>query len=177
MNDTATPVTTDERLRELGEQAFRASALRGTSSLAAWTTYLADVREVVNHYRGLEVADLLFLDGLRLREIVDRVLDLLDDGETLSHQAVAEWMRRYGPATYLTVAEHDGQYTLARVPIMGTIQTRREITGLQELGRRIAPARWEIGDDVDPQRLWWALESGHSRHSPAPADLFTVNRR
>lgn len=163
--------STDDRLRSLGDQAFRASALRGVSALAAWTVYLSDVRQVVNHFRGLEVADLLFLDGLRLREIVDRFYDLVGEGESVTHQAMADWLNRYGPTTYLTVAKSGDLYTLARVPVVGTIQTRRELAGLQELGRRVAPARWEISGEADPKLLWDCLESSHSRHAPAPAGL------
>ena len=168
-NTTVTVLTTDERLRGLSEQAYRASALRGVSGLAAWTIYLADVRDVVNHFRGLEVADLLFLDGLRLREIVDRFVEIT--GEHITHQAIADWLGRYGPSTYLTVAETGGQHVLHRIPVLGTNQTRRELTGLQGVGRRVAPARWEIRDNVDPTDLWEALAGASSRHAPAPSHL------
>lgn len=161
--------TTDARLRSLHQKAFDASVLRGVSGLAAWTSYLADVREIVNHFRGLEVADLLFLDGLGFRGIVELIRQ--NTGEIVSHQAVADWLNRYGPQQYLTVREADGGYALDAVPVLGTYQTRRELTGLQAIGRRVAPARWEITDAVDPALLWQALGEGLSRHAPAPAYL------
>lgn len=169
MDTTGTPHitdTTDARLRKLHQQAFLASTRRGASGLAAWTTYLADVRETVNHFRGLEVADLLFLDGMRFRGIVESIRE--STGEVVSHQAVADWLNRYGPKEYLSVRRAGGEYLLDHIPVLGTYQTRRELTGLQELGRRIAPARWEIGSDVEPALLWQALGEGLSRHAPAP---------
>ncbi|MET0711064.1 MAG: hypothetical protein ABWZ30_00970 [Jiangellaceae bacterium] len=166
MNDTTEPHA-DWDLRDLANQAFAAASKRGISSVAAWTAFLADARNIVNHYRGLECADLVYLDGLGMREIVVLIEDLVD--EQVSHQAIADWLRRFGPARYLTVAHDEtaGTYTLDSIPVMGTIQTRRELQGLRALGRRIAPARWQVRDDVDAEQLWHQLD-GATHYSPAP---------
>ena len=144
-------ISTDERLTELAQQAFAAAEQRGLSGLTAWTQYLADTRDTVNHFRALESADLLYLDGMRLREIADAL--------AVTHQAVADWLKRYGPDSYLTVASHQGRFALHRIPVTGMVQTRREIAAMRAIGRRVAPARWQVGDDADAAEVWTSLEA------------------
>lgn len=151
------PNDIDERLRLLSQNAFDAATRRGISSLAAWSTFMAEVRRTVNHYRGHEVADLLFLDGMNLREIADLVEQRSD--EPLSYQAVAYWLKLHGPTSYLAVCRDGDRYETTRIPVLGTVQTRREVAALRDGGWRIAPASWqaEADDQVQAEALWERL--------------------
>jgi hypothetical protein len=151
----STGVNLGGQLLALAEEALAASDRSGVYAVAAWTAYADNVRAAVNEIRALECADLLFLHGAKLREIADAVRDV--SGRDLTHQAVAEWITRYGPKQYATVRKHsDGTHTLSFVPVMGMVQTRREIAARSNAGQRIAPATWKIDPDttVDATQLW-----------------------
>jgi hypothetical protein len=144
--------TIDDQLRRLAGMADEAARKTGVDAVAAWTAYAEATRQAVNQVRALEVADLMFLDGKVLREIADRVYELIE--RPLSRQAVWEWLARHGPAEYATVAKTGNLYELLWVPVTGTMQTRRDLKRLQDAGRRIAPARWQITRDSQISNRW-----------------------
>jgi hypothetical protein len=146
--------TIDELLGDLAEQAAAAAKLRGVEAVSAWTDYAAAVRHAVNKVRALEVADMMYLDGLTFREIIDRLAKTSEDA--VSHQAVSEWLKRHGPKEYATVRLGDHGYEVDWVLVVSLTQTRRELKAMQDVGRRVVPARWGItrDDKIDPELLW-----------------------
>jgi hypothetical protein len=146
--------TIDTGLREMTFEAARIASLTGVNAVAAWTAYADDVRRVVNRVRALQVADLIYLEGLKLREVADQVSAI--NQVPFSFQNVADLLKRHGPTEYATIARTGGTYEVSWVPVLGSRQTRRELMAMRDLGRRVVPARWEITreGEIDGERLW-----------------------
>jgi hypothetical protein len=155
MDTTATIAHTDQRLEALPRAAGEIVGAAGLDAVARWGLYLAEAREAINRFRGQEIADEIYLRGVTLRELVDR---LTDNGQSVTHQAVSDWLNRHGPDSYITVARDGDTYTLARIKIETILQTRRDLRTMLDAGRRVAPTRWEIADDDDAQQVWERLE-------------------
>jgi hypothetical protein len=143
---------TNKRLDELAERAR--SATGGVWAVAAWTAYAEAVRAAANEIRGLEVADMVYLNGARMREIAEQVAEI--NGAALTRQAVEQWLALHGPKGYAVAVKTGARYEIRWVPVTGTVQTRRELLAAREQGQRVAPASWRIDENtrISGKQLW-----------------------
>ncbi len=126
---------TEHELQELVSRVLVAP--RGIGALAAMVGLPEAIRDVVSRLRALQIADLMYMDGL-------------------SSSAVRFCVNKHGPVEYVAVERVDaGSYRLVRVPVTTALDTFRGIHALLNKGLRVAPARWEIDpDQVDARELW-----------------------
>lgn len=145
----------DAQMQALAAQAATAVASTGLRAIAAWTEYVEAVRATANPIRALEAADLIYLDGCTLRDVAAATGS--DDRPPLAYQAVADWLRRFGPTEYATVRQVGDRHEIIWVDVVGsTTANRKYLASLIAAGRRVAPATWRLTRETVPsaKALW-----------------------
>lgn len=107
----------------------------------------------VMQWRAAAVADLHYLEGMSLREIAASA--------GRAFQGTSQWLQRYGPSHYLTLAQDGGQIQTGAFAIDGE-QTKVQVRKARAAGRIVVPAVKNVYDHstggaregVDLQELW-----------------------
>lgn len=145
------------QLRILTERAGATADRGGVVALANWSKFALDFRDLLNRYRGLVGSDLVHLYAMSYRDVARHIAETA--GVEINHQAVHQWLERYGPRTYTALnLEGDGPVWVRTVQVGDVRTTRQALDELRQAGWRIVPASWQVDDHIDGRQLWDRLE-------------------